>query len=458
VAERTLPVDNLHAVKECLNGDGLRVVRAVAEISASGRAPRSSPLLQALAMAASPGFASAFTNAAALAALPQVARTTAELCTFATFASGIRGWGRGLRSAIAGWYLAKPAAELANQMIRFRHQHGGGWTDRDLIRRAHPKAETPALNALFQWAIDDELGHLATADIRHGELRQVYAFERVKKSTSEAEIVRWIEDDRLTLEMIPPEWRNSARVWEALLENMPYGSMLRYLGKMTEVGLLAPHSAAAALVVARLMDRKRVLNASIHPIALLSAWSEYRQGPGPASVADALGDAFYLAFENLTPIGCRIHLSIAAGAPVAMSAVMAMSVARSEAGAVIAAFHDRIWRLDISRKHLLEQACREIGCEQGVPDLSLPMKDARRRAIPVDAFVILTGGDSGAGDRDAGQALEEYRQALGLPAKLVVVAMTGGGYRNRCPADAGRMAIAGFDGSVPAVLADFLRH
>jgi 60 kDa SS-A/Ro ribonucleoprotein len=463
IEERETAAENLPGVRECLRADGLRVVRAIVEVSASGRAPRNTPALQALAMASSPAFASGFTNATALAALPEVARTTAELCIFAGFASDVRGWGRALRSAIAGWYLAKPAAELASQMIKARDS-GQQWTDCDLLRRSHPKAETPAHNALFQWAVEGELGHLATADIRHGELRQVYAFEQVKKASTEGEVVRWIEDDRLTLDMIPSEWSNSVRVWEALLESMPYVTMVRHLGKMTEVGLLAPHSAAAALVVARLMDRKRVANAKIHPIALLSALLEYKHGQGLSGIADALKDAFYLAFDNLTPSGRRIYLAIAANAPLEMSMTMAMAVVRSESGATIAGFHQRLWYLDVSRKDRLERACQTLGAfllyrelsDLQTPDLSLPMQDAQRRAIPVDAFVLLTSGSAWSGDRHPAEALEEYRQALAIPAKLVVVAMTGAPCRLADPADAGHLEIAGFDASVPAVVADFL--
>src|SRR5713226_3164110 len=308
IGERELTAENATAVRECLQSDGLRVVQTVAAISVAGRAPKNDPALFVLAMAASPKFADPKTNAAALEALPRVARTGTHLCNFAAFAENLRGWGRGLRSAVADWYLGKPANELAYQMLKYQRRNG--WSHRDLLRLSHPKAAGAAHNALFQWAVDGELGHLATPEISTGELRQIYAFELAKKAASDGEIVHLIEDYRLTHEMIPSEWKKSAKVWEAMLDSMPYTAMVRNLGKLTAVGLLAPQSAATALVVARLMDRKRVANSKIHPIALLAALLTYKQGHGEkgglrwqpvANVIDALDQAFYLAFDNVEP-------------------------------------------------------------------------------------------------------------------------------------------------------------
>jgi len=159
VSEQELILENAMAVRECLGIDGIRVVRIVEDVSASGRAPKNNPALFVLAVAASPRFADAKTNAAALEALPRVARTASHLCTFAALVENLRGWGRGLRSAVAEWYLAKPAAELAYQMLKY--QQRSGWSHRDLLRLSHPVAATAAHNALFQWAVDGEAGHLA---------------------------------------------------------------------------------------------------------------------------------------------------------------------------------------------------------------------------------------------------------------------------------------------------------
>lgn len=409
VQQPALIVENPNAVLECLKTDGLRVVGTVVEISTSGRAPRNDPALFVLALAASPNFADARTIAAALRALPEVARTAAHLCTFAAFVENLRGWGRGLRSAVADWYLAKPASELAYQMLA--HPHRNGWSHRDLLRLSHPKAATPAHNALFQWAVDGELGHLAGAALLSGDLRQIRAFELARKSTSEDEIVQLIEEHRLTSAMIPSAWQNSARVWEALLPSIPYPDLALRLGKLTEVGLIQPHSPATALVVARLIDRKRIANSLVHPIALLDALLSYKQGAWApvASVIDALEEAFHLAVENVEPSGKRIYLVVDAGSTT-MSDALAMVFAKREPNCL---------RLDSS--------------------------------LALDAFVIITANRPSAG------TLEHYRRSSGIAAKLVVIAMAASGTSITDPDDALQLGIAGFDATVPQVVAEFLK-
>jgi 60 kDa SS-A/Ro ribonucleoprotein len=478
VCERELIIGNAIAVRECLNSDGIRVVKIVEEISVSGRAPKNNPALFVLAVAASPKFADAKTNAAALQALPRVARTGSHLCAFAALVENLRGWGRGLRSAVAEWYLAKPAAELAYQMLKYQRRNG--WSHRDLLRASHPVAATPAHNALFQWAVDGEVGHLASSAVLDAELRQVSAFELARRAATENEVVRLIEDYRLTHEMIPSQWKNSPAVWEALLESMPYKALVRNLGKLTAIGLLRPQSAATALVVARLIDRKRVSNSGIHPMALLAALLTYKQGRGERgglkwlpvpNVIDAIDDAFYLAFDNVEPSGKRVYLALdasgsmqsstVAGMPyvtAAMaSAALAMLFVRSEPGCTIAAFHDEIFPVDITRKDRVDRACSAIVREPRGTDASLPMQDALERGLVVDAFVIVTDSETWAGDRHPVQALHRYRRTTGIAAKLVVIAMAANGYSIADPNDALQMDVAGFDASVPQVVADFVR-
>ena len=407
VQQRALTVENGTAVIECLQTDGLRVVRTVVEISSSGRAPKNDPALFVLALAASPNFADVKTISSALNALPEVARTGSHLCIFAAFVENLRGWGRGLRSAVADWYLSKPASELAYQMLA--HPHCNGWSHRDLLRLSHPKAVTPSHNALFQWAVDGELGHLASAEILAGDLRQIRAFELAKKSASEDEIVQLIEENRLTPEMIPSEWQDSARVWEALLPSMQYMDLVRRLAKLTSVGLIQPHSPATALVVARLIDRKRIANSRVHPIALLDALLAYQRELAPvASIIDALDGAYDLAIENVEPTGKRICLAMDVDSKTTASAALAMVFERREPNCISSS------------------------------NPSLPVRD-------VDAFVIFSDHSPSA------DALEHYRRSSGIAVKLVVIGCS------TDPDDALQLGIVGFDASVPQVVAEFLK-
>lgn len=198
-----------------------------------------------------------------------------------------RGWGRGLRSAVAGWYCNRPVADVAADILKCPEHNG--WTHRDLLRLAHPKPGTAARNALFQWAATGELGHLATDELIGGELRQVYAVERLKKTGEEREALRLIEEYCLTHEMLPESWRRSSAVWECLLPDLSFAALVANLRAIADSGLLGEESAASALVVARLIDRRRALNSGLSSEDVARAREAYAAHPRAIRVVvDAL--------------------------------------------------------------------------------------------------------------------------------------------------------------------------
>ena len=68
-----------------------------------------------------------------------VARTGTHLFLFAGYIEQFRGWGRGLRRAVADWYLSKPVDAVAYQAVKYRQREG--WSHRDLLRLAHPATD-----------------------------------------------------------------------------------------------------------------------------------------------------------------------------------------------------------------------------------------------------------------------------------------------------------------------------
>jgi 60 kDa SS-A/Ro ribonucleoprotein len=84
--------------------------------------------------------------------------------------------------------------------------------------------------------------------------------------------------------------------------------------------------------------------------------------------------------------------------------------------------------------------------------------DALSRQLTVDAFVILTDNKTWAGDEHPLRALQVYRAATGIAAKLVVVAMAAKHLPITGSNDTLQMDVAGFDASVPGVIADFIRQ
>jgi 60 kDa SS-A/Ro ribonucleoprotein len=313
------------------------------------------------------------------------------------------------------------------------------------------------------------------------------------RTMTPADAARVIRVYGLTREMVPTELLAHAAVWEALLDAMPLTALVRNLGVMSKVGLLAPGAPAADAVVARLGDRDAIRRARVHPVALLVALRTYAQGHGvrgrgawtPVSqVVDALDAAFYLAFENAPSTGKRLLLALdvsgSMGAPVhglpflscrEASAAVALVTAAVEPRHRFVAFTNGTYRsrhsahgynsgltpLAISPRQRLDDVVRAVG---GLPfggtDCALPMVEALRHRWPVDAFVVFTDSETWAGDVHPAQALRAYRERTGIAAKLVVVAMASNGFSIADPDDAGMLDVVGFDAATPQLLADFV--
>ena len=68
--------------------------------------------------------------------------------------------------------------------------------------------------------------------------------------------------------------------------------------------------------------------------------------------------------------------------------------------------------------------------------------------------MIYTDSETWAGQVHPVQALRQYRDRMGVPAKLVVVGMASNGFSIADPNDAGMLDVVGFDTATPQVLAD----
>jgi 60 kDa SS-A/Ro ribonucleoprotein len=312
---------------------------------------------------------------------------------------------------------------------------------------------------------------------------------------SPVEAARVVRVYRLTREMVPTELLVHPVLWDALLERMPLGALIRNLGVMSKVGLLTPDSEASRTVAARLRDRSAIRRARIHPLAVLAALKTYAQGRGMkgqgswipvAAVVDALDDAFYLAFGNVEASGKRTMLALdvsgSMGAPVhgmpylscrEASAAMALVTAAVEPSHRIVAFtkgsYPSQWSrthgstydtglstLAISPRQRLDDVVKSItDIPFGGTDCALPMAEALKHRWAVDTFVVYTDSETWAGNIHPAQALRQYRERMGIAAKLVVVAMASNGFTIADPDDAGMLDVVGFDAATPQVITDF---
>ncbi len=485
-SEREHTQDNAQLVLDLARARTSEVVSAVVEISTAGRAPKQNPALFALAAAAKLGDDEG--RKAAYAAVPLVARTGTHLFILASYLEQFGGWGRGTRRAIGNWYVGpeRTVEQVAYQAAKYRQREG--WTHADLLRLSHPKTTDPARRELFEWI--------------HGRKTEptgillLDAFDAAQRATRPDEIVALVQTVGLSWEMVPDQFLNEPKVWEALLERgVPQTALMRQLPRLTRLGLLSPLGAWTSKAAAQLQDPARLKKARVHPINVLVAQRTYASGQSARGdgtwtpsrpIVDALDAAFYAAYGAVQPTGKRLMLALdvsgsmtqaVSGLPLTCreaSAALALVTAATETAYEIVGFTggsgmwgsrlsyqataEPLTQLAISPRQRLDDAIRAVSdLPMGGTDCAQPMLHAIKHNLSVDCFVVYTDNETWQGTPHAHQALQQYRRQTGIDARLIVIALTATEFTIADPSDPGMLDVSGFDSAVPGVISDFAR-
>lgn len=501
IKEETLTKQNALALLRCLDEDGVRVVKMVEDISVSGRAYKNNPALFALALASA--HTNLETRRAAFAALPKVVRTATHLYNFAHYMQSFRGWGKAARKAVAKWYTEKSVKDLAYQMIKY--QQRDGWTHKDIIRLAHPVANSPEQEALFRWAVAGQAGLSDTvrkikkngvittetrSDLSGNIHSQIAAFEEMKKldQTDIKSAISLIETYDLPREAVATHFLNDAEIWNALLKRMPMTAAIRNLGTMSKNSVFNI-AEAKNKVLEMLSNKEHLMRSRIHPMQILIALKTYEQGKGmfgkntwtvDRDILHALDEAFYKTFVNVAPTGKRILLALDVSGSMSgpgttsvqgltareVTAAMSLITLSVEENAEVVGFQNKLVKIDISSKMKLPAVMNRISnLPFGSTDCAAPFSWARENKREFDAFCVYTDNETGSGyywgahrpSAQPAEALKAYRKSTGIPAKMAVIATASNNFSIADPRDLGMIDVCGFDGSIPAMLADFIR-
>ena len=478
IKEKTLTIENAQNVIECIKEDGPRVVHAIVAISDAGRAPKNTPALFALAMCAA--FGDEGTKRATYLSLPKVARTGYHLLMWVAYCKNLGGTGMGWRKAVARWFNLKAVDHVAYQAVKYQQREG--WALADVLRLAHVKPATRSHAAVYSWIVGKQ------AEV---ELPNIIKATEVAKMAPRSAVISLITKFNLPREVIPTEHLNDADIWNALLDKMPMHAMLRNLGKMTSVGLLAPFSSTVTHIVEQFSDTERIRKSRLHPLSILVAMRTYQNGSGfrgkltwepVTDIVDVLDEAFYTAFGNVEPTNKNIMLALdvsgsmsasIAGMPIdarTASAAMALVTANVEPHRLFVGFTGGHWGyhseqnpnhltpLDISPRQRLDDVVDYVDNLQfGGTDCALPMLYATKYSLPVDTFIVYTDNETWAGRIHPAQALRKYRNSSSIDAKLIVVATTSTGFSIADPEDPGMLDVVGFDTAAPNVISEFSR-
>ena len=293
-----------------------------------------------------------------------------------------------------------------------------------------------------------------------------------------------IRSGRLVREHVPTALFGSKEIWTTLLETMPMEALLRNLGKLTQIGVVADKYKEIA---ARFSNQDEILKARIHPIKVLVAYKVYKNGHGDLGslvwtpnmfIMVAMTQLFKLSYGTITPTGQRIMVALdvsgSMSSPVLGSKIlncrdasvaMALLYLETEKNVNVFAFSAGLTDLcapfsrnQLTRGMTIDQALSVTnGMAFSNTDCVLPIKHAIEKNLHVDAFIILTDNETYAPNEHPQSALVRYRALTGIQAKLIVIGMTGNCFTIADPTDKNTLNLAGFDTSTPEIASMFLR-
>ena len=483
-----LTVENVECISAYLAGatveEQCQLINMIVAYSVEGRAAKQSPGILALALVITD---TRFDTVKAYGyqAMPKVCRTGSTFLEFFGYLSKFQRFGMGTRKAIGRWYTSQDINRVAYQVVKYRNR--SGFTHRDLLRLSK-RVKTDLLSesawaALVSW--------ITEKPYEFEDLPQVVqGFEKAKTASAE-ELPDLIRYYRLGWEMVPSARLKDPVVWKTFLVSgtLPLGALTRNLGRMTAIGVFEDREALDAALI-RFSDEEYIRKSRMHPLNLLVALKVYEQGHGEKGaltwrpnqrIVQALDRAVYMSYGNVEATGKRfmygLDISVSmqsyAGGTLLSSyeaeAMLAMVTAAVEPECLIVGFAPKGGRLawgdstDLKQLPLkgmrLTEAMKEVTRHGfGMTDLSLPMEYALSKKIPVDVFVIVTDNETYWGRQHPHEALAEYRAAMGIDAKLVVLATTSSNFTIALPDDPGMLDIAGFDLTVPQVIAGFAQE
>ncbi|MBZ9712756.1 RNA-binding protein Rsr [Deinococcus multiflagellatus] len=475
--ERAHTTQATEFVKTFVQVDAAAALRITLDVVRAARAPKPDPALLVLALIAKTAL-NAADRQAAWAALPEVARTGTMLLHFLAFADALGGWGRLTRRGVANVYETADVGRLALWAVKYKSRDG--WSQRDALRKSHPKVADPERNAVLKFMANGVLPALG-AEVSAPALRVIEGHLLATSAGTDRDAATLMRGYGLPIEAVPTHLRG-AEVYRAAMQTNGLTWLLRNLGNLGRVGVLTANDPATVqAVTGRLTDPGALKRGRIHPLDVLKARLVYAQGRGVKGksewlpvpqVIDALEDAFHLAFGNVRAAGTR-HLlaldvsgSMTCGqvggvpglSPNMAAAAMSLVALRTEASALTMGFAAQFRALNITARDTLEAAMRKAqSASFGATDCAQPMLWAAAQGLEVDTFVVYTDNETWAGQVHPAVALDRYRQKMGIDARLIVVGLTATGFTIADPNRTDMLDVVGFDTAAPGVMADFAR-
>lgn len=469
VSQKDLTKQNVDFVKELLKKDAKEVIRRTVDVSDNGRAKSNSPALFVLALAMN---TDGIDKSVVSSALQKIARTATHLFEYAQYLENLGGWGRAKRNSIANWYGSKTPVQLAYQAVKYRQRNG--WTHKDLFALTHPKG------------INENVGNFILGKEWTAEGPAILnGFAHAQNAKTIDEAVYAVTEYGLPWEAVPTQFHKNLSLWRALFDADLLGqtALLRNVTRFAKLGAFNDMFFVKEFAD-RLADSDRIAKGRVHPISYLNALVTFSEGQmergthyyasrnktweSNSKISAALDAGFYNAFKAVVPANKRTLVgvdvsgsmgSMASGLDLTCAQVagaVSMTIARTEPFSMMRGFSTQFVDLGITENMSLGGVMRTMrGRPFSGTDCALPMVWALKNKVEVDTFVIITDNETWYGSIHPHQALKEYRNKMGIDARLAVLGVSATDFTIADPSDKGQMDFVGFDSAAPKVLADF---
>ena len=492
VDEDQLLSRNLSCVDICVKENPVHTANLCVEISKANRAISQSPIVVTAAHVLNSGSEAA--KKIIIENLHEIARIPTHFFLLVRYLIRLRNGSKSgiVKHAIRTYYGTLPDDKLIYHVLKYRSR--GNITHRDLLRIAHPVPKTPVQTSLFRFIVAGK--NFGPREVFKNDRRFTYPevaglennlfvdFTRLQENgITESQVVEIISNNRsITWEMLPTELLNSPNVLRALLPNLPFTALLRFLNRLSAADVLKPLSAEEQLVVNRLTDPESISKSRVHPFAILLALKAYTSGGNhsgmrtklkwepSAAVRGALETALETACNKADLTGKRLFVALDVSGSMRWTFINGTLVDAAEASAVLAKVHAReqscffgafateFVPIDITAHDSYSEILRKMSSfEFGGTDCAQPMLYALEHRIPdIDAFIVYTDSETWVGKVHPSEALKQYRQRFNKEAKLIVVGMTATEFSIAKPDDPGMLDVVGFDTKTPEVIREFI--
>lgn len=351
------------------------------------------------------------------------------------------------------------------------------WSLRDAMRLSHPKGVDRAVG---NFILRGEVAEDAPA-ILHG-------FKQAQAATSANEVVKVLRTHKnLPWETIPTQFLKDAEVWKSLFYNGALNgqALLRNVTRMARIGAF-DDMVFAADYAKRLSDPGMIARTRLHPMAYMTALVVYTEGQIDrarsafmhtvrnktwevnSKVKAGLEAGMYEAFKHAQPANKRtlvgIDVSGSMSSPCSgleltcaqVAGALAMTILRTEPYSIVNGFASEFRSLGITEDMSLTEVFRKQRANTfGRTDCAVPMLWAAQKKVKVDHFIVLTDNDTYAGNIKPHQALKQYQDKMGIPARLSVVGLDSNGFTIAEPGNPFMLDVVGGDANLPKVLAEF---